>query len=358
MNLTSFTFIKDNISNVTRANCTLPPQVFFSLNVFPLIMNMLIILAQSFNLIVFHFWRQKEPFVQLHVALAWPSLLFSITVSGTQITCILPWREPLSVTLINFFGGLPDFWHTLSLVTLLSISMDRWLSVEFPGKYRLQISRKKVQLTILTNWIVTALLTLPWMILHWPIVKGFCNRPIDAGVAFVTPGGRVWKILHGPVLIGIFAVFQLRVVIIAVRVKVRAMVKRKHLRRAPGPDGRQPSVRVVGIVWTSLRANMIILFVGAVADLPYVIEVGHFVRNPTWLLVIHMLPTVQHIYSPIVYLIFFPQFRAVFRPLYGRIAECCGLRGHSLVIPSVPLVATASAEIIPTGNTRAERRAP
>ncbi|OWA55028.1 hypothetical protein BV898_19413 [Hypsibius exemplaris] len=104
MNLTSLTFLEDNISNVTRTNCTLPPRVFFSLNVLPLIMNMLIILAQSFNLIVFHFWRQKEPFVLLHVALAWPSLPFSITASGTQITRILPWREPLSVTLIEFFG--------------------------------------------------------------------------------------------------------------------------------------------------------------------------------------------------------------------------------------------------------------
>ncbi|OQV23332.1 hypothetical protein BV898_02780 [Hypsibius exemplaris] len=119
--------------------------------------NAVVVACQLFNLIVFHFWRDKQPFVLFHVALAWPSLLASFITPGTPLVRMFPWREPASVVLISLCGGSYELWTTLSQIVLVAISVDRWLSVEYPITYRHRITRRTVRWIILLTWAVSAL---------------------------------------------------------------------------------------------------------------------------------------------------------------------------------------------------------
>ncbi|OWA51775.1 hypothetical protein BV898_16242 [Hypsibius exemplaris] len=266
LNNSSFT---TNYSVPTRGNCTLTSSQLMSLNGLPLILTGIIAAAQLFNLIIFHLWRQKEPFVLFHVALAYYSLFIGILAAGTPIVRMFPWSErvsvPLTITLLNCF----EFIRTLSLVTLLCISADRWLSVEFAVKYRAHISKKRVRQVIAVSWFVTAVLDWPGAVLNWPYYQAFCYRPpIDTGSGI---GRLVWKIFTGPLIVALLLLCQGRIIFTAVRLKSRQLLSRARTRSiavAAAPSVHHPMVR---IVWSSLRASMVILLAVVISEVPFMV---------------------------------------------------------------------------------------
>ncbi|OQV13996.1 hypothetical protein BV898_11768 [Hypsibius exemplaris] len=334
-------------SNKSLANCTLSSQQNHTLNVLPIILGVVTMLSQLFNLTIFRFWHQKEPFVSLHVLLAFCSLLVGAFGIITPVIRLLPWREPLSVTFTNLAAISLEFIHTQSLVTLVAISVDRWLSVEFPGPYRFHISRRKMRWAIGLSWVVTMVLTLPGFVVYWADFQAFCNRPVGFVINSAFHGRQIWAAFHGPVILCFLLLFQARIVVIAVTVKLRA-----HLaRRRPAVAEQAPRATVVQLVWGSLRASMIILFVGLLADLPFALDIQRLTSSSTVLRILYMLPILQHIYSPVVYLLFFSQFRAVLVRALTFLARSFVEREQRALVPIANAgFAVASADSVPTDH--------
>ncbi|OQV12534.1 hypothetical protein BV898_13178 [Hypsibius exemplaris] len=279
-----------------------------SLNGVPLILSGVIVCSQLFDLVIFHFWRQKEPYILFHVALAYTSLLVGVDGAVTPLVRMLPWKEPVvSFIFINIFFRGYEFFHTLALMTLLFISVDRWVSVEFAVEYRARISTSTVRLFIALTWILTATLTLPGIILYWPNLEAACDKVVRD--TDHSAGRPVWKIFTGPVILCLLLLSQTRIFIIAVNAKLRQLVAKA---RSPTATGPSPQV-IVRIVWSSLRASMIILLFAVLSEAPYLLRVERWVTSPTVVRMVFMLPAVQHMYSPLVYLLFFPPFRDVLR---------------------------------------------
>ncbi|OQV25327.1 hypothetical protein BV898_01008 [Hypsibius exemplaris] len=115
---------------LATTNCSLSAEQLYSLNIFPLALSTTIISAQSFNLIIFHFWQIQQPFV------------------------LLP--SP---------GG--------------AINVDRWLSVELLTEYRRRVSRRNVKFFAAASWLLTILLTVPEFVRYWGSVITSCNAPIS-----------------------------------------------------------------------------------------------------------------------------------------------------------------------------------
>ncbi|OQV11491.1 hypothetical protein BV898_14221 [Hypsibius exemplaris] len=183
------------------SNCSLTAERWFSLNGLPLILDGIMILTQAFNLCVFHYWRGKEPFVLLHIALAVMSGLLGMIAAVTPLVRILPWDQTGSVTAINLAFRSFEYIETLYTLILLSIGVDRWLSVEFPGKYRAEISKTKICQAIAAAVVLAVVLTLPGTIVYWNVFAAFCHKPVDQYV--LTPAQRIWKIVTGPFILGV-----------------------------------------------------------------------------------------------------------------------------------------------------------
>ncbi|OQV11492.1 hypothetical protein BV898_14222 [Hypsibius exemplaris] len=298
-----------NFSSQQQSNCSLSAERWFSLNGLPLVLQSIIILAQTFNLFVFHYWRDKEPFILLHIALAVVSGLQALSGSITPLTRILPWHPAVSVVVINLVGQTFEHLETLYSLTLLSISVDRWLSVEFPGKYRAEVSKTKIHQAIAATVVLAVVLTLPGSIVYWEPFTAFCDKPVSRII--MTPPRAAWKIITGPFIQIVIMVFQARLIAIAVQRKLRK--RNNHARRIGvknncGNNG--GGVYVVQLVWSSLRASLIIVLVGATSALLRVIPLP-VSASPVIIRMLNLIPVVQHMYSPIVYLIFFPHYQTV-----------------------------------------------
>ncbi|OWA51773.1 hypothetical protein BV898_16240 [Hypsibius exemplaris] len=280
-----------------------------ALNGLPLILVGIIVAAQLFNLIIFHLWRQKEPFVLFHVALAYYPLLISIVAAGISLAQIFPWSDWVSTSLIILFRHSCEFVHTLSLVTLLCISVDCWLSVEFAIAYRSQISKQLVRQVMALAWVVAVVIALPGILVNLSSYQVFCNRsPIDTGYGV---GRLVWKTFSGPVILALLLLCQLHIVMLAVRSKVRQW-RAKTRSQAVHPASRPLPMIVAHFVWGSLRASMVVLLTAVISELPYMVHAtGNFRSYPILVRIVYMLPSIQHMYSPLIYLTFFPQFRAI-----------------------------------------------
>ncbi|OQV11494.1 hypothetical protein BV898_14224 [Hypsibius exemplaris] len=285
-----------------------------------LILDGIMILTQAFNLCVFHYWRGKEPFVLLHIALAVMSGLVGIITAVTPLVRILPWDHTGSVMTINLAFRAFQYIETLYTLILLSISVDRWLSVEFPVKYRAKISKTKIRQAIAATVVLAVVLNLPDMIVHWEVIAAFCHKPVEQSV--LTLARRIWKILAGPFILGVVAVLQARLIAIAVQTKLKRINILSRQVGVANNNGNNTAggVEVVQIVWSSLRASLIIVLAGVVSGLPRVIPLP-VSTSPILLRIINLIPAVQHMYSPVVYLLFFPQYRAVLVRICGQMFQ-------------------------------------
>ncbi|OQV20009.1 hypothetical protein BV898_06013 [Hypsibius exemplaris] len=269
-----------------------------------------IILLQIFTLITFHRWHSRDPYLSLHVSLACSSLAYGIIGLSFGITTLNPWSD-LVATASRALNYLSVFAHNSSTTTLLFISLDRWLSVEFPIQYRARISQKKVLFAIAGLWFVSFLQSVPGMIVYWSAMQAYCNRL----TTFFYPslGFYLWSVLTGPVLLSLTALAQLRIITIAVATKLRVVRARGRIGKKPthGPAPVELSV-LMGIIRERLLASVVVVIVQLFANVPYRITIQFASRyawssqtmafwSMAWI-------SVQHIFSPVVYLTFFRGF--------------------------------------------------
>ena len=172
---------------ITRAvNCSsyLTGTELLSLVTGPLCLSGLNMAAQIFNLIAFALWRQKEPYVYLHVCLAVVALLMmckNFVVVALRLAPYMPGgpAEVWSSGLLNT-GRIFVAWYE---VVLLFISVDRWLSVEFAVRYRTHVTRKKVLCTFPITLLVALLLCVPGHLVYvWNETVPKCFRQVVAPV--------------------------------------------------------------------------------------------------------------------------------------------------------------------------------
>ena len=68
---------------------------------------------------------------------------------------------------------------------------------------------------------------------------------------------------------------------------------------------------VARLAWSSLRASMVVLLSSVVCNMDMLMGAETLLRHPALLRASYLLLSVQHMYSPLVYLLFFPDFRRV-----------------------------------------------
>ncbi|OQV11489.1 hypothetical protein BV898_14219 [Hypsibius exemplaris] len=298
------------------------------------------ILAQTFNLFVFHFWRGKEPFILLHIALAVVSGLQGLTGTIIPLTRIFLWHPAVSVVVINLMVQTFEYLQTLYSLILLSISVDRWLSVEFAVRYRAEVSKTKIRQTIAATVGLAVLLNLPASIVYWEPFTAFCNKPVAA--FHLTLPFAAWKAITGPFILAVITVFQARLILIAVQRKLRQL--KNHSRQigiSNNHGNNAGGVYVVQLIWSSLRASLIIILVGVISGLPRINPLPAS-ASPVLVRILGLIPSVQHMYSPIVYLLFFPQYRAV---LFRRCGNQFPFLGRNNGAPTAP---TCSDRVAPS----------
>ncbi|OQV15761.1 Beta-galactosidase-1-like protein 2 [Hypsibius exemplaris] len=281
---------------------------------------MVIVALQMFTLVTFRRWRPREPFLTLHVSLAWGSLAFGAIGVGIAIISMFPWTVSVA-TASRAFNWLIGGAHNASSLTLLFISVDRWLSVEFPVKYRLKISQEKINRAVCILFGLSFLHWFPGMVVYWDAVQVYCNRP----ATLFYPS--FWFLLYsmiGPFMLSLTGLVQLRIITIAVATKLRLVRARRRI----GNSRNRPSVSVplselMGIIRGPLTASMVMVIVQLVANIPYLTTV-HFASRYHWSSqatafwsVVWL--AVQHVFSPGVYLTLFPLFRATAKRM------CCGV---------------------------------
>ena len=161
------TTLNDTLGNMTinisgssiAENCSsLTPVQRNTLNVPVSLISSVIIAAQLFNLVTFHHWRTKEPFVLLHVSLSWVSLLDGVAAYFAVFARFFSYYDPVIANVNRAFVTLFPFIQAITLSQLLCISIDRWLATEFAIRYRNQITIRKIRIVIGVLWASTAML--------------------------------------------------------------------------------------------------------------------------------------------------------------------------------------------------------
>ncbi|OQV11495.1 hypothetical protein BV898_14225 [Hypsibius exemplaris] len=228
----------------------------------------------------------------------------------------------ISVVVINLVGRAFEYINTLYTLILLSISVDRWLSVELPGKYRAGISEKKIRQAIAAAVVLALVLTLPGMIVYWESSTAFCDK-IVLRIIPLTSTREAWLILTRPLILGVMTIFQARLIFIAVQRKLRRINIYSGKVGVANSNGNNKAggVEVVQLVWSSLRASLIIVLAGVISGLPAVIHLPAS-SSPAVFRMFSLIPALQFMYSPIVYVLLFPQYRAVL------IRRCGGVMSH------------------------------
>ena len=270
--------------------------------------------TQFFNLIVFFFWRNKEPYIFLHVALAFTSFF-----AGLINYEILPFRfrsDSLASFLNKFVHGVDMYINCAAVLLNVLISVDRWLSIERAIWYRTQITRPIVLAAIVGGFAGAFALIVPGQIIYWPLhtilrctgQRLFTSDQLSFGV---------WEFLSMPIFLPLLVIFQGRILWIA----VSRRLQRFRERRLVAVQG-QPRDRVGRIIWTSILASMTVVIVTLISQFPHVVTntfMRHSVR-PNVARVVAYMQTIQHCVSPLIYLAFWPDYRAVLFRLvrYGR----------------------------------------
>ncbi|OWA52604.1 hypothetical protein BV898_17052 [Hypsibius exemplaris] len=165
--------------------------------------------------------------------------------------------------------------------------------------------------------LVALLLNVPGFIVYWQPFEAFCNRPMLYSGSLTT-ARLSWKILTGPVILALSALFQARIIVVAVKMRLKRLMRKRrpHAHAAGNRVARRSHRQTVRIVWSSLRPSMLVLLVSLISGLPFFFDLSGYTKYPGLVRAFSMLPAVQHMYSPVVYLLFFPQFRKV-------ILKCC-----------------------------------
>ncbi|OWA51166.1 hypothetical protein BV898_15660 [Hypsibius exemplaris] len=215
--------------------------------------------TQLFNLIIFALWRNKEPYILLHVCLTVASFLAGLTIVIHGPLGHLPYT-PVNAYLNLFIGiGVLPWFISAVIFASFAISVDRWLSVEFAIKYRASITHRKALVAgILTTFGATLILNVPSMTVfrnnkHFELCAGLRIDDSIGGIAFL-----IWLVVKGPVLFLLLFLSQLRIMIVAVGLKLQGYHRRHQLEVLP--VGHAPPREVLLIYWSSFTCSMTIVF--------------------------------------------------------------------------------------------------
>ena len=334
--------IHPNLSSGNHtANCTSFQTLNNPINAVPFITWCAVILCQVFDLTAFHLWRQhKPPFMQFHVSLAVSSLLAAAVSLIAPVSRASPWT-PVTMTIAKFEVGAFATVLRVTIVNTLFISVDRWLSVEFPHLYRVHVSPRKITIAVVVSWVVALVLTVPGVVIFHHGIRVACDQPSSFPYKIDGSDGDSMQIFFGFLsrgyyIIPMLFISQLRILMIAVETRLRlAQLRRQTVSPdGPGQAWKQSKRRLkianlaVRIVWGNLLGSMTVVMGTVLANLPY-----NLAAEKTLVLIKmqNYLFTVQYLYTPLVYLVFFPHFRAAIkRPLlkgydWGRRRLTCSL---------------------------------
>ncbi|OQV13409.1 hypothetical protein BV898_12361 [Hypsibius exemplaris] len=315
----SFQYPGNYSSNMSLPITPHPPGYSNSTNIAAnsasLTIGLLALTTQTFNLVVFSRWTNKEPYILLHVFLAYCSLssgLCALTSAGLR-------SGPCSGTIAllrTLSTATYNFLYTLCITTLLQISIDRWLSVEFSARYRSIVRRRTIRKALLGVFLVAVALSVPGLASYWHTLKVSCNRPSVPGLyrtyEVTTRGFFIWKLFSGPLEIVLLFLTQARIIIIALAMRLRLLQRRRIISAAvPSSSLTVPRRTVAGIVWGTIRPSMIVLLISAFCNVSAMADLESLIADPGLRLLFRYLPSFQHFYSPFVYLLSFPRYRAI-----------------------------------------------
>ncbi|OQV16571.1 hypothetical protein BV898_09244 [Hypsibius exemplaris] len=190
-----------------------------------------------------------------------------------------------------------------------------------------------------TTWLIALGITLPGMVVFREGIVIPCDGPFKMNFKLNngTSSGQPWQVFlaglaHGPFLIPILFVFQLRIMIIALQTRLRLHRLRTATRVSPNVDNvrRLRSAHLAArVIWSSIAGSMVVVIGTVLANLPYnVLEYSGLNGSRATVTLLKMqnyLFVFQYVYTPFVYMTFFPPFRAVVcRPylLAARWLQC------------------------------------
>ncbi|OWA52542.1 hypothetical protein BV898_16994 [Hypsibius exemplaris] len=274
-----------NSSDRNTSICTVSVEQFNAQNFIALLVASATVAAQLFNILIFRFFS-----IGLHAA---------------------PWT-PIVIFLARLALSGFLMFHKFSMIMLLFISLDRWLSVEFAIKYRAHIFRPQIKCFVVLSWLITFLSSVRGCIVYWKFMSVMCDRP----TRFQAPGTgfMVWSIVTGPLILIPPVVLQFRIAWIAAWMKLR-LRGRKVTERNP-QRLTQTMIRQLG---QSLLASVAVVAISVIANLPYnIILFTGAAANVMIQRLANNLFLIQHFYTPFVYLLFFKRFRVTVLRLCGQ----------------------------------------
>ena len=289
-----------------------------------IVLASLMIASQLFNLLIFRRWRNKDPYLLLHVFLAIVSLLIGVCGIFGVFARFFPYLNSTTAVVNKVGISAYQFLNVTFLLTLLSISIDRWLSVEFAVAYRNVVSVKKMYLTLPAIVAVSLILDMPGLSIFARNIHVFCDRSPEWNHS--SSGGYAWQFVGGPFLLLLIFICQFRIFTIVLLMKLKI----RHSRQvgSNGTEGRSNAVEsaeriVITVAWTSVRASMIVLLSCIVMNINLIVGPAPFASNPTLMRINYLLPSIQHVFSPLVYLSFFRLFRKEAFRWCGRLYANC-----------------------------------
>ncbi|OWA52983.1 hypothetical protein BV898_17421 [Hypsibius exemplaris] len=191
-------------------NCTVSTAEWSAMQVPPIVQGSLIISAQLLNLLFFAQWSNKEPYVLYHISLAASSLLAGATIAASVVLRYQP-LTTLTLYLVRLLVmGLYFYANCSALIGTLFISVDRWISVEFPVRYRSAISRRKVLWVICGPiWLSSLVIVASGVARYW---TNMVVLPCSGQKIFTVsgPAFAVWEYAKGPFVLPLLFLTQLR----------------------------------------------------------------------------------------------------------------------------------------------------
>ncbi|OWA55357.1 hypothetical protein BV898_19741 [Hypsibius exemplaris] len=252
---------------------------------------------QLFNLIIFSLWRNKEPYVLLHVCLTVASFMAGVTIVIHGLLGHLPYTSANTYLNIFIAIGVLTWFNSAVIFANFAISVDRWLSVEFAVKYRASITHRKALVAgILTTFGAT-------LILNVPSMTAFRNNK-----HFVP---------CGPVLFPLMFLSRLRIMMMAVGLKLQGYRRRHRLDVLPADHA--PPREILVIYWSSFMCSMTIVFSTLISNVPnYLMGAIEGASDSAKLIGVYM-TMVQNCISPVIYLLFWPLYRQALIRLFRRV---------------------------------------
>ncbi|OQV22967.1 hypothetical protein BV898_03018 [Hypsibius exemplaris] len=318
------------INNST--NCTVTWEEKLATQLPGFLLGALIIIAQLTNLIVFNFYRSKDHYILFHISLAISSLLSGMSLLSGNL---LRYQDltPLVIWLTKLLGlVLILLADSSALFAIFCISIDRWLSVEYPARYRSLVSRKKILFVIIIFiWTGSIFVVSAGMIRYW---SDFSITPCSYRKIFAPQDAAfpVWSLFRGPIVLPFLLFSQIRIFVIGSSMKLRRwrgrasvsaagvlqeLQLRAHASEAPRPQPSLLQSRVFRIVWHSMLASMVVVIITLAINVPFIIFAWLEITTASFMVrVFAFLLLVQHCYSPLIYLCLFPHYRAVFVRAY------------------------------------------